>query len=62
VDEHGSHETREFMKYAEDHKIQIFALPPHTTHILQPLDVGCSQPLKWYHGCCLDWLVLGQKI
>jgi hypothetical protein len=55
VDGHGSHETREFIKYAEDHKIQIFALPPHTTHILQPLDVSCFQPLKWYHGRCLDW-------
>lgn len=55
VDGHGSRETREFVKYAEDHMIQIFALPSHTTHILQPLDVGCFQPLKWYHWCCLDW-------
>jgi hypothetical protein len=28
VDGHGSHETREFIKYAEDYKIQIFAHPP----------------------------------
>lgn len=55
VDGHSSHETMELLKYAEDHRIQLFALPPHTTHLLQPLDVGCFQPLKWYHGRCLDW-------
>jgi hypothetical protein len=55
VDGHGSHETKEFAKYAEDNCIILFALPPHTTHLLQPLDVGCFQPLKWYHGRCLDW-------
>jgi len=55
LDGYGSHHTREFLQYAEEHKIQVFALPPHTTHILQPLDVGCFQPLKWYHGRELDW-------
>jgi hypothetical protein len=55
VDGHGSHETMEFAKYAEDNNIVLWALPPHTTHLLQPLDVGCLQPLKWYHGRCLDW-------
>jgi hypothetical protein len=55
INGHGSHETKEFAKYAEENKIQLFALPPHTTHLLQPLDNGCFQPLKWYHGRCLDW-------
>lgn len=55
VDGHGSHSTREFIQYAEQQHIQLFALPPHTTHLLQPLDVGCFQPLKWYHGRCLEW-------
>ena len=26
-----------------------FILPPHITHFLQPLDVGCFQPNKHYH-------------
>lgn len=41
VDGHGSHLTREFIQYAEQQYIQLFALPPHTTHLLQLLDVGC---------------------
>jgi hypothetical protein len=55
VDGHASHATREFITYAQDSHIQVYSLPPHTTHLLQPLDVGCFQPLKWYHGRCLDW-------
>jgi hypothetical protein len=38
--------TTEFYQYAIEHKIQLFALPPHLSHILQPLDVGCFQLLK----------------
>jgi hypothetical protein len=34
VDGHGSYETREFAKYAEDHYIVLWALPPHITHLL----------------------------
>ncbi|KAF2003748.1 CENP-B protein, partial [Amniculicola lignicola CBS 123094] len=34
VDGHGSHDTKQFAEFAEKHKIQLFALPPHTTHIL----------------------------
>ena len=29
-------------------------LPPHATHLLQPLDVVCFQPLKHYHRQALD--------
>jgi len=42
----GSHHTREFLSYCEDHKIIPFGLPSHTTHLLQPLDVCVFQPLK----------------
>ncbi|KAF1994311.1 CENP-B protein, partial [Amniculicola lignicola CBS 123094] len=49
VDGHGSHDTKQFAEFAEKYKIQLFALPPHTTYILQPLDVGCFQLLKWYY-------------
>ncbi|KAF2177060.1 DDE-domain-containing protein, partial [Zopfia rhizophila CBS 207.26] len=55
LDGYGSHHTREFIRYAARNRIQLFALPPHTTHFLQVLDVGCFQPLKWYHSRTLDW-------
>ncbi|KAF2194233.1 DDE-domain-containing protein, partial [Zopfia rhizophila CBS 207.26] len=55
MDGYGSYLTRQFIEYTASHKIQLFALPPHTTHFLQPLDVGCFQPLKWYYGKCLDF-------
>ncbi len=47
---YGSHHTREFLSYCEDHKIIPFGLPSHTTHLLQPLDVCVFQPLKHWHS------------
>jgi hypothetical protein len=29
-------------------------LPPHSTHLMQPLDVVCFQPLKHYHRRAID--------
>ena len=57
LDGHGSHHTLEFIKYCDDHDINPFAMPPHLTHILQPLDVAVFQPLKHYHGKALDLMV-----
>ena len=45
-DGHGSHLTQEFLDYCWLHHIRPFQLPPHTTHLLQPLDVGVFQSLK----------------
>lgn len=50
TDGHSSHITPEWVDYCEEHSIISFCLPPHTTHILQPLDVGLFQPFKHYHG------------
>ena len=49
LDEHSSHCTYRFFKYAEANKIAVICLPPHTTHILQPCDVGVFGPLaqRW---------------
>jgi hypothetical protein len=54
MDGYDSHHTYEFIKYAEDQKSKLYSLLLHTTHFLQPLDVGWFQPLKWYHGQVLD--------
>ena len=49
LDNHECHLSLEFREYCEEEGIIPFALPPHTTHFLQPLDVGCFQPNKHYH-------------
>jgi len=46
LDGHGSHATPEFDRYCTEHKIITLCMPSHSSHILQPLDVGCFSPLK----------------
>jgi hypothetical protein len=46
VDGHYSHLTLELIQHAKSHGVHIFCLPPHLTHILQPLDVGVYGPVK----------------
>ena len=46
VDGHNSHFSMGFMQFCESHQIELFYLPPHTTHILQPLAVGLLGPLQ----------------
>lgn len=45
-DGHGSHITYGTIKKAVDNNIIILCIPPHTSHALQPLDVGVFSPLK----------------
>ena len=54
MDGHGSHNHQEFAARCEELKIIPFFLYPHTTHICQPLDVACFQPLKHYHRQAID--------
>jgi hypothetical protein len=44
-DGHGSHLTREVVTFCQEHKIILLCLPTHSTHILQPCDVGAFLPL-----------------
>lgn len=46
LDGHNSHTTYRFLSFAEQHKIIVICLPPHTTHRLQPCDVGLFGPLS----------------
>jgi len=50
VDGHSSHATPEFDRYCADNKIITLCMPAHTSHLLQPLDVGCFSPLKRAYG------------
>ncbi|KIL55798.1 hypothetical protein M378DRAFT_188648 [Amanita muscaria Koide BX008] len=45
LDGHNSHCTYRFCKFAMQQRIVIVCLPAHTTHALQPCDVGVFGPL-----------------
>jgi len=46
MDGRGSHRSQEFLDFCNEHKIVCVCLPPHSSHKVQPLDVGCFGPLK----------------
>ena len=50
LDGHGSHATPEFDRYCLDNAIIALCMPAHSSHLLQPLDVGCFSPLKRAYG------------
>ena len=50
LDGHGSHVTAEFDQYCADHLIIVLCMPPHSSHLLQPLDVSCFSVLKRSYG------------
>ncbi|KAM4061508.1 DDE superfamily endonuclease [Hirsutella rhossiliensis] len=50
LDGHGSHVTPEFDKYCTDNAIVVLQMPANSSHLLQPLDVGCFSPLKTIYG------------
>jgi hypothetical protein len=46
LDSHESHLNQDFKDYCLEHKVLTLCMPPHSSHILQPLDVVCFSPLK----------------
>ena len=42
----STHFSAELVDWALEQKIILFVIPPHSSHLLQPLDVGCFSPLK----------------
>ena len=38
----------------------MIIMPSHTSHELQPLDVSCFKPTKYFFSWCL-WLIFGTK-
>ena len=46
VDGHTSHICWSVIKFALDHDIHMIQLPSKSTHVLQPLDVGCFALLQ----------------
>lgn len=52
-DGYGSHVTQDFLDYCWANHIRPFQLPPHSTHLSQPLDVGVFQKFKFEFKQCL---------
>ena len=50
LDGHGSHLTPQFDQICSENNIIPICMPPHSSHLLQPLDVGCFSPLKRAYG------------
>ena len=50
---HSSHYCPDTIRLAAHEQVILFALPPNTTHLSQPLDKGCFGPLKvaWRQVC-----------
>lgn len=46
VDGHASHISLSLTHLAREKGIHLYCLPPHCTHVLQPLDVGVYGPIK----------------
>ena len=45
-DGHHSHMSIRLVELARSNNVHLVCLPPHTTHLLQPLDVGVFGPMK----------------
>ncbi|KJZ69545.1 hypothetical protein HIM_11058 [Hirsutella minnesotensis 3608] len=44
-----NHFTAEMVQFCNSHGIELFPMPPHLTHHLQPLDVGVFRSYKHWH-------------
>jgi hypothetical protein len=54
LDGHGSHLTPKFDEICSENRIIPICMPPHSSHLLQPLDVGCFAVLKRAYGKCVE--------
>jgi hypothetical protein len=57
IDGHESHDSLQFQNYCKENKIVTLCMPPHSSHLLQPLDVGCFAPLKKAYGRQAELLI-----
>ena len=61
-DGHYSHISLDLIKTARASNIQLICLPPNTTHLLQPLDVGLFSVLKKKWRNILKVISMKQKV
>jgi hypothetical protein len=56
-DGHESHLSQGFKDICKENNIITLCMPPHASHLLQPLDVGCFGPQKKAYGRQIESLV-----
>jgi len=62
-DGHGSHITFNFVSLGFSNNVLLLCLPSHSTHLLQPLDVGLFGPYQYFYGVPVDnYICSGQNI
>jgi hypothetical protein len=54
LDQHSTHVTPAFIDYCLQSRIYCYNFPSHTTHLLQPCDVGLFAPLAAAYSCGVD--------
>lgn len=57
LDGHESHHSYNFEEYCKENNILTLCMPAHSSHLLQPLDVGCFGPLKKAYSRQIEDLV-----
>ena len=50
LDGYSSYLTPEFDLFCQEHSIITLCMPPHSSHLLQPCDVGCFAVLRRRYG------------
>ena len=56
-DGHSSHISLEVIELAQENDIHLLCLPSHTSHLLQPLDVGVFKSLKsFFNKACKQFM------
>ena len=54
IDGHGSHIQAKFIAHCMENGIDLLVMPPHCSHLLQPLDVGVFAAFKRAHSVEMD--------
>lgn len=63
VDGHKSHLTMEISQFCYNNEIILYALPPNTTHMMQPADVSVFKPLKTeWKKTVREWQGLSENV
>ena len=56
IDGHESHCSIEFQDLCKEKNIILLCMPPHSSYLLQPLNVACFSPLKRKYGDAVSGL------
>ena len=57
-DGHGSHVSFDVIELARANNIHLLCLPAHTSHILQPLDIGVFKSFKSRYAKACRWYMM----